>query len=91
MDYKELDNYDLIIETQKLGEKILKNLISMMVLMGMVFLESIISFFTPIPFWIFVLTMFFCYGMYLVHYFIYNNTKKKYNQAIEEIKKRKLD
>lgn len=91
MDYKDFDNYDLIIESKRLSEKILKNLISMMVLMGVVFVESIISFFIPIPFWMFAITMIFCYGMYLVHYFIYNRTKKIFKEVKDEIDKRKLD
>ena len=91
MDYKDWENSDLIDESLRLNQKNLKNLISMIVVMMFAFMESIISFFIPISFLVFALTMIFCYGTYLIHYFIYKKNKKKINIILEEINKRNLD
>lgn len=91
MNYKDWDNYDLIIEYRRLDDKIHKNIISMIVLMVLAFSESLLSFFIPVPFWVFLITMVFCYGGYLVHYFIYKKNRKKFYMVIDEINERKLD
>jgi len=91
MDYEKMGNYDLIHEAVRLNKNMLKNLISMMVIMGVVFVESIVSFFVPVSFLVFIITMLICYGLYLVHYFSHKRNQKKYNSVRAEMDKRKLD